>query len=75
MSTRNPTPGVSRPASARTKYKVDKAATLPPAVVTRVDISSLEIVDDIDGNFDPYNNTGQHCLEAMRRAEERKKES
>ena len=75
MSSRTPTPGAHRAVSARTKFKVDKGAELPPAAAPQVDISSLELASDFEADCDPYNNTGQHCLEAMRRVEDRKKES
>ena len=75
MSTRTHTPAAHGTQPARTKFKVDKGADLLPPAVTDVDISSLELAGDFDADCDPYNNTGQHCLDAMKRAEELKEES
>lgn len=68
MSTRIPAPVREQALSARTKYKIDKSTEIPPAVATQVDITSLEIASDYEADCDPYNRTGQFCVEAMKNA-------
>lgn len=66
MPSRIPAPVREHALSARTKYKIDSSTEIPPPASTQVDITSLEIASDYETDCDPYNRTGQFCIEAMK---------
>ena len=65
MSTQKTTPrtGSNRPA----KGKVDAAAKRKPVSVENVDVNALQIDETFDGDFDPYNSTGQFLADAIKK--------
>ena len=65
MSTEKTTPrtGSNGPA----KGKVDAAAERKPVTVENVDVNALQIDETFDGDFDPYNSTGQFLADAIKK--------
>jgi len=65
MSTDKTTPrtGSNGPA----KGKVEAAAERKPLSVRNVDVSELQIDETFDGDFDPYNSTGQFLADAIKK--------
>ena len=65
MSTEKLTPrtGSNGPA----KGKAAAAAERRPLSVRNVDVSELQIDETFDGDFDPYNSTGQFLADAIRK--------
>lgn len=52
---------------ARTKFNVDKNGERKQTVVERIDVTALEIDESYDANCDPYNNTGQFLIDAVKK--------
>ena len=65
MSTNKITPrtGSNGPATG----KVEKAAERKPVSVRNVDVAELQIDETFDGEFDPYNSTGQFLADAIKK--------
>jgi len=65
MSTEKTTPrtGSNGPA----KGKVDATAERKPVSVENVDVNALQIDETFDGDFDPYNSTGQFLADAIKK--------
>lgn len=65
MSTEKTTPltGLKGPAKGR----VDAAAKRKPVSVENVDVNALQIDETFDGDFDPYNSTGQFLADAVKK--------
>lgn len=53
--------------SAKRNIKVDNAAERKQPVVQNVEIDALKIDETFDGDFDPYNSTGQFLSDAIKR--------
>lgn len=56
---------------AQKKFSVDKAVRRPTRVLPDVEATTLEIDDEYAVDCDPYNRTGQHCVEALRHKKHR----
>lgn len=44
---------------------LDKVAA--PQPIAKVEVASLQIDDDFDSGGDPYNQTGQYCVEELKK--------
>lgn len=53
--------------STKRNVKVDHAAEKRQPVVQNVEIEALKIDETFDGDFDPYNSTGQFLSDAIKR--------
>ncbi len=65
MSTEKITPRTTPDGQA--KAKVDTAAERKPLSVRKVDVSELQIDETFEGDFDPYNSTGQFLADAIKK--------
>jgi len=67
MSTGNKTLRNAPTQLARTKFNIDKVGSSNPPVIEKIDVATFEIDESIGASCDPYNNTGQFMVDAIKR--------
>ena len=67
MSIRKLIPHKTPKPAADSDLRADEIVELPSTGLEDVEVTSLELDDQFDVDCDPYNRTGQHYVEALRR--------
>ena len=67
MSTRKFTRRKTQLDDAQRKVAADELQELPSADLASIELKSLKLDEQYDADCDPYNRTGQHYVEALRR--------
>ena len=52
---------------AKPKPVIDKPGKLETPLVDKIDVDSLQIDESYEVDCDPYNSTGQHLVDALKR--------
>lgn len=52
---------------AKPKPAIDKAGNSETPVVEKIDIGSLQIDESYEVDCDPYNSTGQHLVDSLKK--------
>lgn len=67
MSTAKTAPAKAYASLAAKDFRPEAAKKGKAPEVEKLDISALQLDESYDADCDPYNNTGQHLVEAIKR--------
>lgn len=52
---------------ARTRAEIEKKRDRKPPVIETIDVTSLQVDETYGEDCDPYNSTGQHMVDAVKK--------